>query len=994
MAWILTFYKKHIYSIMKLLQSLVIVAAFITTYANNAFAQQTEWKQATSGGYTYKYVSNDPTQTRFYTLKNGLTVILSPTKKVPRIQTLIAVRTGSNNDPATHTGLAHYLEHLLFKGTDKYGTLDWNKEKPLLDKIYALYEQYNKVTDANKRKEIYKEIDRVSGEASKFAIANEYDRMMAAMGASGTNAHTWYDETTYEEDIPCNAVDKYLAVEAERFRAPVFRLFHTELEAVYEEKNRSLDNDYIKELHAMFTGLFPNSNYGKQTTIGTVEHLKNPSLFEIKKYYETYYVPNNMAMIMSGDFNPDEMVKKIDKAFAYMQPKPVPAYKSTPEKPITSPIITSVTGSEAERITLGYRFPGADAEKDAMLLRLTVAIMSNGSTGIIDRNLVLRQALLSANASNNIMKDCSVLSLYGIPLQGQSLDDVRYMLLAQVDSLKKGNFPDDLIPAIVNNEKKAIIQANESYGSRANSIMNDYIQRRDWKDRVDYVNNLGKVTKADIVAFANKYLGNNYVAVYKRQGVDTSIVKVDKPTITPVEVNRVDQSPFLKKINTMPEQKIEPVWVDFKKDIQRAKSGPYEVMAVQNKDNALFRLYYHYETGSWSDKLLGIASSYLYYIGTKNKSAEQINKDFYNIASSFNVSVNTKSTTISIEGLQDHFDEAVTLFEDVLHNCQPDQAALEDYIARLKKARIDAKQDKGNINGALQNYALYGPENPYNKGVLTNAELDTLKAEDLVAAIRTLADYKHRILYYGPKTANEIAVKLQKIHPAPATFKALPPVRKFVEQDQTKNRVLFAHYDMVQAEVSWMRNEERYNASLQPTISIFNEYFGAGMGSVVFQTIRESKALAYSTSAYFSTPSRKEDRNSFIAYVGAQADKFNEAVTSMNELLTTLPQSDKALENAKKGLYKSLATQRITQDGILFTYLGAELMGRDYDIRKNIYEAIPKITFADLKSFHDKELSNKPYTYCIVASQDKLKEDDMKKLGEFKKLSLEELFGY
>jgi predicted Zn-dependent peptidase len=979
---------------MKLLQSLIIITAFIATNANNAVAQQqTEWKQATSGGYTYKYVTNDPMQTRFYTLKNGLTVILSPTKKAPRIQTIIAVRTGSNNDPATHTGLAHYLEHLLFKGTDKYGTLDWSKEKPLLDKIAALYEQYNKVTDANKRKEIYKEIDRVSGEAAKFAIANEYDKMMTTMGAIGTNAHTWYDQTTFEEDIPGNAVDKYLAVQAERFRAPVFRLFHTELEAVYEEKNRSLDDDYRKELYAMFTKLFPNSNYGKQTTIGTVEHLKNPSLLEIRKYYETYYVPNNMAMIMCGDFNPDEMVKKVDKAFAYMKPKPVPTYKADPEQPITSPITTSVTGSEAERITIGYRFPGA-AEKDAMLLRLMGAIMTNGSTGIIDRNLVLKQRLLSASADNNIMKDCSVFSLYGNPLQGQSLDDAKYMLLAQIDSLKKGNFPDDLIPAIVNNERKGVLQDNESYNNRANSIMNDYIQRRDWKDRVDYVNDLSKITKADIVAFANKYLGNNYVVVYKRQGVDTSIVKVDKPHITPVEVNREAQSPFLSKINAMPENKIEPVWLDFKKDIQRAKSGPYEVMAVQNKDNALFRLYYQYETGSWSNKLLGIASSYLYYIGTKNKSVERINKDFYNIASSFNISVNQETSTISIEGLQDHFGEAVTLFEDVLHHCQPDQAALEDFIARVKKARIDAKQNKDNINSALQHYALYGPENPYNKGVLTNADLDALKAEDVVAALHTLADYKHRILYYGPETANEIAVKLQKLHPAPASFKPLPPEKKFVKQDQAENRVLFAHYDMVQAEVSWIRNEEQYNASLQPTISIFNEYFGAGMGSIVFQTIRESKALAYSTYAFFSTPERKEDRNNFTAYVGAQADKFNEAVAGMNELLTTLPQSDKALENAKEGLCKSLATQRITQDGILFSYLGAERMGRDYDIRKNIYEATPKFTFADLKSFHDKELSHKPYTYCIVASQDKLKEDDMKKLGTFKKLSLEELFGY
>ncbi|RYZ49176.1 MAG: insulinase family protein [Sphingobacteriales bacterium] len=443
----------------------------------------------------------------------------------------------------------------------------------------------------------------------------------------------------------------------------------------------------------------------------------------------------------------------------------------------------------------------------------------------------------------------------------------------------------------------------------------------------------------------------------------------------------------------MPENKIEPVWVDYKKDIQRANSGPYEVLAVQNKDNALFRLYMQYETGSWSNKLLPIAAGYLEFLGTKNKTSEDISTDFYKIASSFNVSAGGENTTISIDGLQDNFDKAVTMFEDLLRNCQPDQEALNAYKMNLKKARLNKKQNKGSIMAGLRSYAMYGPQNPFNNE-LTDAELENLKAEELVAVLHNLADYKHRVMYYGPKTAKEIAVNLTKVHPAPASFKELPPAKKFAQLQQAKNEVLFAHYDMVQAEVFWIRNADQYNAAEQPTISLFNEYFGGGMGSIVFQTIRESKALAYSTYSAFSTPSRKEYRNSAMAYVGTQSDKFKEAVEGMNELLTTLPQSEKALENAKEGLRKSLATERITQDGILFSYIGAERMGRDYDIRKNTYEATPKMTFADLKLFHDKEMSRKPYTYCIVANQDKLKEQDMSELGDYKKLNLEQLFGY
>jgi predicted Zn-dependent peptidase len=977
---------------MKLLRSVGMAFLLTVSLTQASFAQQKfEWKEASSGGYTYKYVTGDPTQSRFYTLKNGLTVILSPSKKEPRIQSYIAVKAGSKTDPATNTGLAHYLEHMLFKGTDKFGSMDWTKEKPLLDQIDGLYEQYNKTKEETRRKEIYKQIDKVSGDAAKYAIANEYDKMISAIGAKGSNAFTSFEQTVYTEDVPSNTIDKYLAIQSERFRNPILRLFHTELEAVYEEKNRGLDNDGRKVIEAMFAGMFPNNNYGKQTTIGTVEHLKNPSLVEIRKYFNTYYVPNNMGIIMSGDFNPDQVIRKIEEDFGYMQPKAIPAYSFKPEEPITTPLSINVTGPEQERIMLGFRFPGA-ATKDAQMLELVGNILTNGSAGLIDLDLVKKQKLLQAYAFPYILKDYSMLILQGNPVEGQSLDDVKGLILAELDKLKKGDFSDDLIPSIVNNEKKKIIERNENYTERASELMDNFTVDVNWQSRVAYINDLSKITKQDIMAFANKYLASNYVAVYKRQGEDKSIVKVDKPAITAVEVNREAQSDFLKKVNAMPENKIDPVWLDYKKDIQRAKAGPYELLAVQNKDNDLFRLYYQYETGSWTNKLLPIAAEYLEFLGTKEKSSEDISKDFYQIASSFNINVTGENTTVTIDGLQEHMGKAITLFDNLLRNCQTDQEALDAFKARLKKSRANKKLNKGQILRGLSSYAQYGSNNPFNNE-LSDAELNALKAEDLVNILHDLAGYQHRVLYYGPQAAGPLATSLAKTHTASA-LKPVPAAKKFQQLTQTGNKVLFTHYDMVQAEVNWLRTSDPYEAKEIPTVSLFNEYFGGGMGSIVFQTIRESKALAYSTYAYYNAPARKEYRNVAMAYVGTQSDKFNEAVTAMNELLTVLPESDKAFQTAKTGLQKSLATERITQDGILFNYLSAERMGRDYDIRKSTYEAAPKFTFADLKAFHDKELSKKPFTYCIVANQDKLKEEDMKKLGDFKKLSLEEIFGY
>lgn len=979
---------------MNLFKKLTIVTSIAAaSFAGHAFGQDYQWKEANSNGYKYKFVTNDPTAARYYTLKNGLTVILSPTNKEPRIQTYIATKAGSKTDPADHTGLAHYLEHMLFKGTNEFGSKDWAKEKPLLDQIDALYEKYNQTKDEAKRKDIYKEIDRVSGEAAQYAIANEYDKMMAGMGGDGTNAFTSFEQTVYTEDIPSNVVDKFLALQSERFREPILRLFHTELEAVYEEKNRSLDDDGDKVYDMMFANLFPNNNYGKQTTIGTIEHLKNPSLHAIREYYNNYYVPNNMGIIMSGDFNPDEMIAKIDKAFSYMKSKQVPEYRVGQEKAITSPVIKEVVGPDSESVMLGFRFPGAST-KDARLLNFVGSMLTNGQAGLIDLDLVKKQKLLAAYAFPYALKDYSVLLLQGKPTEGQSLDEVKNLLLQEIDKLRKGDFSDDLIQSIVNNEKKNTIQKDEKYSSRASLLMDEFTSEVDHKANLEYIEEISKLTKKDITDFVSKYLqNNNYVAVYKKKGEDKSIVKVDKPTITPVSVNREDQSPFLKKIDEMPEKAIAPVWLNYDKDIAKNKLGDVDVLSVKNTDNALFRMYYHFDSGKWNNKMLPLAAEYLQYLGTDDKSSETISREFYKLASSFKVSAGNEETYVSLEGLNENFDKTIALFEDLIKNCKADQDALDAYKTRLKKARANAKQNKATIMAGLRSYAQYGAQNPFNN-VLSDAELDALKSEDLVNILHDLFNFKHKVLYYGPKTGAETVASLKPIHKLPTALKELPKAKTFTQIPTDKNKVLFAHYDMVQAEIFWARNSEQYNSTITPTVSLFNNYFGGGMGSIVFQTIRESKALAYSTYSYFALPSKKEDKNSIMAYVGTQADKFNEASSAMNELLTTLPKSEQLFETAKSGLKKTIASERISQDGIIFSYLKAQKLGNNSDIRKSVYEQAPKLSFADINTFHDKEMKNKNYTYCIVASQDKVNETDMQKLGEIKKLNLTEIFGY
>ncbi len=955
-------------------------------------AQNYEWKEAQSGGYSYKYVTHDPTNSRFYTLKNGLTVILSPTNKEPRIQCYVAVKAGSKTDPATNTGLAHYLEHLLFKGTDKYGSLDWEKEKVQLDKIDALYEEYNHTKDPELRKAIYKKIDSVSGVASKYAIANEYDKMMTAMGAQNTNAFTSFEKTVYTDDVPANALSKYITVQAERFRNPILRIFHTELEAVYEEKNRSLDSDNSEVFETLFASLFKKHNYGLQTTIGTVEHLKNPSLKEIRKYFHTYYVPNNMAVVLSGDFNPDQAIAEVDKAFSYMQPKAVPQYTFEQEAPITAPIIKKVVGPDAESVSIGFRLPG-NQDKDALLADLVGEILTNGKAGLIDLNLVKKQKLLGAGAGAYTLIDYGLLYLSGRPLQGQSLEEVKDLILGEIENLKKGNFDDDLIPSIINNMKKYTIQSTESYSNRANMLMEAFTDNLDWKDRVAYVNNLSKLTKADIVAFANKYLGNNYVAIYKEKGERTNVEKIEKPTITPVETNADKQSDFVRMVNEMPSTPVKPVFLDYSKDLQKGKLGKAEVLYVQNKDNELYRLSFRYKIGSLNDLKLAMATNYSQFLGTDKKSAEQLTKELYKIASSFSISASGEYTTVYIEGLQENFEAAVKLYEDFIANIKVDEEALKALKARLAKSRIDSKANRGSIMQALTNYALYGAKNPSNY-TFSNAEIEAITGKELVERLKNLNKVEQTVIYYGPLSLKELTTKLKPLHKVPAKFAKVAPKKEFKQVEQTKNQVLFANYEMVQAETRWIRNTVPYNPAETTIIRAFNSYFGGGMGSLVFQTIRESKALAYSTYGYYATPGKKTDKYYTLAYVGSQADKFKEAVEAMNELLTTMPELPANLELAKLQIKQEIETERITQDGIIYSYLYDQRMGLKEDIRKKVYENIDNITMENIKAFHDKYLSKKPYTYVILASEKKLSEEELRELGDFKKLTLEELFGY
>lgn len=957
---------------------------------------QTTVRQQPPANKTYSYdtVPGDPMRARIYTLENGLTIYMSVYKNAPRLYTSIAVRTGSKNDPADATGLAHYLEHMLFKGTDQYGTKDFQKESIELRKIDSLYEKYGQTIDTDMRKKIYHQIDSISGVASKHAVANEYDKLMSNIGANGTNAYTWLDETVYINDIPSNQLKKWLIIEGERFRKPILRLFHTELEAVYEEKNRSLDDDYSKMNDALFAGLFRKHTYGTQTTIGTIEHLKNPSLKKIREYYNTYYVPNNMAFCLAGDFNPDSVIRWCDQYLGGWERKPVNGRILSSEDPISAPIIKEVTGPFPETMNLAFRLPGAGTREE-LLLDMMNEILYNGKAGLIDLNIMQKQRLLNAGAYAMNFKDYSVHVFSGDPKSEQKLEEVKDVLLAEIEKVKKGDFPDWLIGSVINNKKLQETKTQESNAGRVNQFVYSFVHEKPWAKDVNYIRELSTITKQELVDFANKYYGNNYVVVYKRTGIDSTVQKVDKPAITPIETNRNDKSDFLARVTSMPAETIEPVFLDFTKDIQKGKvKSNLELLYTPNTENKTFTLYYILDMGSNHNRKLPVAIEYLTYLGTSKYTPEQLQQEFYKLACSFGVFNSNDQVYVYLSGLDENFDKATALFEELLADAQPNPQALKNLAGDILKKRADAKLDKNTIlwNG-LWNYAKYGPQSPFTN-ILSEKELRELKPEELTSLIRSLISYEHRILYYGSIGKTDLEARLGKLHRSPATLKPYPAETKFEEQLTPVNKVYAVDYDMTQAEIFLVSKSEAYYKNLAPSIRLFNEYFGGGMSSIMFQELRESKALAYSVFAGYIEADRI-DRNNYIqAYIGAQVDKLPEAMEGLFNLMKSMPESENSFLAAQKAVLETIRTTRITKTRILFTYEAARKLKLDYDIRKDVYTQVKDMKLDAVKRFHSQHISAKRYNIMIIGNKKLLDQKVLESYGPVKWLTLEEVFGY
>ena len=958
-----------------------------------------ETKQAVDDdGFTYEYIPDDPFSTRSYVLENGLKVFLSRNTIEPRITSLISVRAGGADDPDASTGLAHYFEHMMFKGNGTLASLDWEKEAPLLDRLAKLFDLYRSTTDEDFRKAIYHEIDQVSGEAAKYSN-DEYWTLVRGLGATDTNAWTGYDETVYINNIPSNALDKYLYLESVRFSSIALRRFHTELEAVYEEFNRSQNNDGRRASEALRKELFLTHPYGRDI-LGLPEHLKSPSMSDISLFFFEYYQPANMAIILAGDLNYEDAMRSVRKYFGVFRTdtdKQLAARATLGEngrvrreEPIESVRSAEVVGPDAESVQLAFRFePGRDTE---VMLEMVNSILNNNLCGIMELNLELPRKVMSESSGIHGMRDYLLHVFAAEPAQGKTLEETRDLILGELEKLKRGEFPDWLPAAIVNNQRMALITISEDASTAAHVLNDAFIQGKPLVDQLNDIDAMEKITKEQIVEFAKKHYRDNYVIVYKRQGEAKGIVKAEKPPITPVAVHE-ELSEFGRNFELLPtEPEKGPVYADLEKDLHITSLGNgLNLFTAKNDINERFSLSLQFPVGTRMDKELALALGWIDELGTDKYSAEELRQEWFKLAARMGTFVETDRCGLTLSGLQRNFKESLALFDHVISNVKADPESYKALVDAVEKSRADRRSNRSSLLSAAAGFAIYGGPENYSADILPVAKMRELDPEKLIERIHGLRGFTHDVVYYGPADDMEVKELLSGMIDAKGAPGTFPKTQFFQAVEPQEDTVFVVDYPgAAQAQIEVVRLDGRY----QDKPYDFEEIYSTLESRTFMNELRERQALAYSVGAGYSNPGR--DPNGYsMSYgaIGCQHDKLFTALDGIQNLLNH-PETGApaAFESSRQNLLSQFRNVRVQKEN----YYGVRRTMKKFNLkeesRKTAYEGLLKMSMDQYVAQAQERVAGKKSIILILADLKQIDRNELEKYGKVRILKTDEIF--
>ena len=843
-------------------------------------------------------------------LENGLTVILAKNTDQPKIQSYILVHAGSLDDPERSTGLAHYFEHMMFKGSSRIAALNWEKEKPLLDRIEALFEQYRNEKDPAKRKAIYAEIDKTSFEAAQYSN-DEYWEILRAMGCTDINAFTSYEVTAYETVVPSHMLETFLTLEQERFSNIAMRRFHTELETVYEEFNRTQDNDRRQAISAALKLVAGEKHPFARPVIGLPEHLKNPSIRDVKNFFHQYYVPENMVLILVGDLDYEKTIALVRKTFGTLPAKKVAAKNPvSPLKPLSKPLTTEVTGPESEFLIMAIPMQ-VDRKENGYIRDLIFTVLSNGKNGIFDTNLRKTQKVQQISCSLFSIADEDMLFISAQPLQGQSLEELRALIESELDNLKNGNFDPAILTAAVNNDRFELMTMAESRSSTASVALNLVWHKRSMQEILDDLKKTEQLTKEEFVRQTNRILNSAPAIVYKRSGEKTDRVHAEKPPITPLKMPESRLSAFGKELAALPAGKASDLQViDWSTAITETPVSGTKLYCTKNEKNERFSFSIVLPIGSYHDLKHDLAISYLSLLGTETKDLTTFNSELYNLALDMDFEVDEYTTTLTITGLQKYLPQALRLLTERLTLAKADPAAYTRFVERIKKARADARQEPGNYLFAARTFAVYGGKNNPLFHVLSPKELEAIKPEELTAHLRALlASMPREFVYYGPASPDEVASLIQTTLPAPAEKQiVIPEPVKFKIQPPQEHLVYLIRHPSAQVIACLTRTDTIRIPADTAAARIIDEY----TNPLYFQELREKQSLGYVAQAAYAVPGIHPDNYSqFIAILGTQPDKLKIGMRSMRNMTNELPQNQLFFNTIQFSTLTALQTMRI-----------------------------------------------------------------------------------
>jgi predicted Zn-dependent peptidase len=793
----------------------------------------------------------------------------------------------------------------------------------------------------------------------------------------------------YKVSLPSNRIEQWAIIESERFRAPVFRLFVTELEAVYEEMNRALDNKDRIISEAVDRVLYKNHPYGQQPTLGKVEQLKNPSLKNIGEYYSTYYVPNNMGIFISGDIDLEKTIALIDRYFSGWQAKPLPEAKRWPERKLRGREFVETKYQAEEVVQLAFRTVPR-LHRDAEALQVLDMILDNATAGLINLNLNQQQRVRAAGAYPEQYNDYGSETLWGVPKEGQTLEEVERLLLDQLDLIKRGEFEDWIIPAIINDLKKNEKAGLESDYARVSTMRSAWIGFESWEHRVARLERMERISKAEVVRVARKYFGKNYVAGYRRDA-QHELPKIEKPELAKIEIDPSRQSAFAARVLAMPVEPIAPSFIDPARDFQTVELREgVKLYYVPNRINDIFSFSISVDFGTRQDNKIGTAVQLLDKSGTPEYSPEALKKEWYKLGTDFGIGAGDNETTISLSGLDENFGASLRLMKQIISSPVADPAVLEELKGIILKQREDARKEQAVIGAALIQYNRYGEESDFLR-MLPTEEIKALDVDGLLAIIRNLLQYKHAIAYTGSLPMEEVVRLLGDLTPG-GSLQDPPPYKLLTARSTPGNEIYFFNKETAKADIRIEFGSVPFDEGMHTGVELYNNYFGGGMAGIVFQELREARGLAYSCGARYVTGYRTGDQNIMLGAIQTQCDKTVDALEAFLALFDRLPESSERFNATKEFLINQYRTGKIGFRGIIGAVRSWERLGLAPDPRVRRFEALQGGRLEDVLRFHAAYIANKPKLISVVGDQAKTDMAALGRLGAVRQVGVDEIF--